>query len=295
MNITRRGFLATGATAAAGSALLQNISAADKPKAKPVAVLKLSSQLNIIPGRDLQEKLANMEKWGFDAVEVFSDAVGNETKYLDALKNTRLQVSAICWGSHKGDLVSDVVSKRAAGVAALHGALTSAGELGAVGVVFVPAFNGQTKLGNREIRKVLVDTLPALGEHAEKHDTHVIMEPLNRKEAFFLRQVADAASIARDCKSPGIVVMGDFYHMYIEELSDMGAFISGGPLVRHVHLASRTRVLPGQDERQFIDGFRGLKWIGYRDYCSFECSVRGDSETEIPKSLAFLREQWSQA
>ncbi len=240
MNITRRGFLATGATAAAGSALLQNVSAADKPKAKPEAVLKLSSQLNIIPGRDLQEKLANMEKWGFDAVEVFSDAVGNEKEYLDALKNTKLQVSAICWGSHKGDLVSDVVSKRAVGVEALRGALTSAGELGAVGVIFVPAFNGQTKLGNREIRKVLVDTLPALGEHAEKHNTLVLMEPLNRKEAFFLRQVADAASIARDCKSPGIAVLGDFYHMYIEEPSDLGAFISGGPLVRHVHLASRT-------------------------------------------------------
>ncbi|MCD4727430.1 MAG: sugar phosphate isomerase/epimerase [Pirellulales bacterium] len=295
MNITRRGFLATGATAAAGSALLQNVSAADKPKAEPVAVLKLSSQLNIIPGRDLQEKLANMEKWGFDAVEVFSDAVGNEKEYLDALKNTKLQVSAICWGSHKGDLVSDVVSKRAAGVEALRGALTSAGELGAVGVVFVPAFNGQTKLSNREIRKVLVDTLPALGEHAQKHNTLVLMEPLNRKEAFFLRQVADAASIARDCKSPGIAVLGDFYHMFFEETSDLGAFISGGPLVRHVHLASRTRVLPGQDERQFVDGFRGLKWIGFRDYCSFECSVRGDRETEIPKSLAFLRQQWSQA
>lgn len=295
MNITRRGFLATGATAAAGSALLQNVSAADKPKTEPVAVLKLSSQLNIIPGRDLQEKLANMEKWGFDAVEVFSDAVGNEKEYLDALKNTKLQVSAICWGSHKGDLVSDVVSKRAAGVEALRGALTSAGELGAVGVVFVPAFNRDTKLGNREIREILVDTLPALGEHAEKHNTLVLMEPLNRKEAFFLRQVADAASIARDCKSPGIAVMGDFYHMYIEETSDMGAFISGGPLVRHVHLASRTRVLPGQDDRQFVDGFRGLKWIGFRDYCSFECGVRGDRETEIPKSLAFLREQWSQA
>ncbi len=143
--------------------------------------------------------------------------------------------------------------------------------------------------------RVLVDTLPALGEHAKKHNTYVLLEPLNRKEAFFLRQVADAASIARDCKSQGIAVMGDFYHMYIEEPSDMGAFISGGPLLRHVHLASRTRVLPGQDERQFVDGFRGLKWIGYRDYCSFECGVRGDRETEIPKSMAFLRQQWSQA
>jgi sugar phosphate isomerase/epimerase len=94
---------------------------------------------------------------------------------------------------------------------------------------------------------------------------------------------------------PGICMMGDFYHMYIEETSDLGAFISAGKYLHHVHLASRRRVLPGQDERQFVDGFRGLKWIGYQDYCSFECGVQGNPMVEIPKSTAFLRDQWEKA
>ena len=102
----------------------------------------------------------------------------------------------------------------------------------------------------------------------------MLLEPLNRKEAYFLRQVADAASIARDCKSPGICLMGDFYHMFIEETSDLGAFISGGSYIHHVHWPRGPAYLPGQDERQFVDGFRGLKWIGYQDYCSFECGWR---------------------
>ncbi len=295
MNFTRRGFLSTGAAAAAGSALFNGVAFAAEPQARPEAALKLSAQLNVIPGRDLAEKLANLERWGFDAVEVHGDAVGHEKKYLAALKNTKLPVSVICWGSCNGDLVSEDKSKRVPAADALRQALTTAGELSAGGVIYVPAFNGQTKLGNREIRKVLIDTLPAIGAHAVKHNTRVLLEPLNRKEAFFMRLVADAAAIARDCNNPGICVMGDFYHMCIEEPSDLGAFISGGPRVHHVHLASRTRVLPGQDERQFVDGFRGLKWIGYRDYCSFECGVKGDRKTEIPKSMAFLREQWAQA
>ena len=295
MNITRRGFIASTATAAAGAAIAPGSARAEEPKAKPEAVLKLSSQLRIIPGKDLAEKLAMMEKWGFDGVELGGDIVGKEKKYEDAVKKTNLKVSAICWGSHNGDLVSDVVEKRAGGVEALKCVLTAAGALGSTGVVFVPAFNGQTKLNNQEIRKVLVDTLPAIGDHAVKAGTRLLMEPLNRREAFFLRQVADAASIARDCQSPGIGVMGDFYHMAVEETSDLGAFISGGPDVHHVHLASRTRVLPGQDDRRFVDGFRGLKWIGYRDYCSYECSVRGDAREEIPKSMAFLRDQWAMA
>jgi sugar phosphate isomerase/epimerase len=297
MSITRRGFLISSAAAAAGAAVLPNATAADDPTAKPDAnaVLKLSSQLGIIPGRDLQEKLATMEKWGFDGVELGGDVVGNEKKYADAFKNTKLKVSAICWGSHDGDLVSNVVAKRAGGIDALKQAVTSAGALGSTGVIYVPAFNGQTKLANQEIRTLVVETLAAIGKHAERAGTRVLLEPLNRGEAFFLRQVADAASIARDCKSPGIGVMGDFFHMFIEEPSDLGAFISGGPHVHHVHLASRTRKLPGQDDRQFVDGFRGLKWIGYRDYCSFECGVSGDASQEIPKSLAFLREQWAKA
>jgi sugar phosphate isomerase/epimerase len=295
MSATRRDFLLTGAIAVAGATVLPSGSFADQPATKPAASLKLSSQLGIIPGKSLSEKLAIMEKWGFDAAEFGGDIVGNEKEYADAVKNTKLKVSAICWGSHGGDLVSDVVGKRAGAIADLKQVLASAGELGSTGVIYVPAFNGQTKLTNQEIRKILVETLHDVGQHAVKVGSRVVLEPLNRNEAFFLRQVADAASIARDCESEGIGVMGDFYHMFIEETSDQGAFISGGSRVHHVHLASRIRVLPGQDERQFVDGFRGLKWIGFQDYCSFECGVRGDPEVEIPKSMAFLREQWAKA
>ncbi len=299
MRVHRRGFLTGGAAAVAGAAFVPAMSAgailADEPKPKPEAALKLSSQITVIPGKELPEKLATMEKMGFDGVEFFGDIVGNEKKYQDALRNTKLKISAICWGSCKGDLVSDVVEKRAGAIEAFKRVLTAAGALGSTGVIYVPAFNGQTKLTNQEIRKILLDTLPAIGEHAVQAGTRVVMEPLNRKEAYFLRQVADAASIARDCKSPGICVMGDFYHMFIEETSDLGAFISAGSALHHVHLASRIRVLPGQDERSFVDGFRGLKWIGYQDYCSFECGVRGDRAVEIPKSMAFLRDQWAKA
>ena len=57
-----------------------------------------------------------------------------------------------------------------------------------------------------------------------------MLEPLRRNETPFLRQVADGASIARDI-GPGCTVMGDFWHMGLEETSFMGAFISGGDLL----------------------------------------------------------------
>lgn len=294
MTTTRREFFATGAAAAAGLAICSQGFAVEVP-AKREAALKLSSQLRVIPGRDDAEKIAKMEKWGFDGVELGGDVVGKEQYWQDLLKNSKLKPSAICWGSIKGDIVSEDPEKRKPACEELKKALTACGAIGSTGVIYVPAFNGQTKLPNQEIRKILLDTLPELGEHAAKVNARILLEPLNRKEAFFLRQLADAASICRDCNSPGVCMMGDFYHMFIEETSDLGAFISAGDHLHHVHLASRRRVLPGQDDRSFVEGFRGLKCIGFQDYCSFECGCDGNREVEIPKAMAFLKEQWAKA
>lgn len=295
MMLNRRRLFAGGAAAGVALATASTASLARAGKPKMDGVLKLSSQLGVIPGKSLEEKIAKMEKWGFDGVELPGDIVGKEQVYGDALKNSKLKFSAVCFGSMKGDLVSEDKSKRGPAAEQLKKVLESAGSLGTTGVIYVPAFNGQTKLTNQEIRAILLDTLPAIGEHAVKVNCRLLLEPLNRKEAFFLRQVADGASICRDSGSPGICMMGDFYHMGIEETSDLGAFISAGPLLHHVHLASRIRVLPGQDDREFVDGFLGLKWIGFQDYCSFECGVKGNREVEIPKSMAFLRDQWAKA
>jgi sugar phosphate isomerase/epimerase len=92
--------------------------------------------------------------------------------------------------------------------------------------------------------------------------------------------------------------MGDFWHMTKEETSDMGAFISAGKYLRHVHLASRrTRKMPGDDGAadNYVDGLRGLKAIGYQDYISLECGSKGDSKVSIPIAAKLMRDQWEQA
>ena len=123
------------------------------------------------------------------------------------------------------------------------------------------------------MRKDLVEnTGKRLAEHAHKHGNSIVLEPLRRNETPFLRQVADGACIARDI-GPGCTVMGDFWHMGLEETSFMGAFISGGKLLTHVHIAGlKERIIPGvhPDADNYVDRFMGLKLIGYRVAVSFE-------------------------
>ena len=293
MKMSRRALLVTGTLG--GTALSMGLQAENSKSKTPKAVLRISSQEGIIPGRDLPERLAKMEKWGIEGLEVGGGGLANRVKEIQtAIRNSSVKISAICAG-FRGALASDQESEREAARTSMKEILEAAGELGAVGLIFVPAFNGQTKLNHVEARKVLLDQLPELAEYAVKCGTRLLMEPLNRGEAWFLRQLADAAQICREVDHPGACVMGDFYHMYKEEPSDMGAFISAGKYLHHVHLASIKRNLPGQDERDFTDGFRGLKMIGYQDFCSFECGCIGDREVEIPKSVKFLKSQWEKA
>ena len=264
------------------------------PKRKQ-GVLKLASQEGRIPGKGLEEKVAKLEKWGGVGLEVGGGGLSNRVKSIkDAIKGTNVKISAICAG-YSGAPISHDPGEREKAVTTIKDILTAAGELESTGLIVVPAFNNQTTLSNKEGRKILVDMLPDLGEHAVKCGTRVLLEPLNRGEAFFLRLLADGAAICRDVNHPGVCMMGDFYHMRIEETSDWGAFLSAGKYLHHVHLASAKRNLPGQDERSFVDGFSGLKMIGYQDYCSLECGCIGDPEVEIPKSFRFLEKQWEQA
>jgi sugar phosphate isomerase/epimerase len=175
-----------------------------------------------------------------------------------------------------------------------------AGELGSTGVIIVPAFNSQVPVmpHTQETRDFLCEQFNEMGNIAQKHGTTVILEPLNRKEAFYLRQVADAASICRDINNPGVTCLGDFWHMTWEETCDMAAFLSAGKYLQHVHMASRKRrSMPGEDGEadNYVSGFKGLKMIGYNKYVSFECGCQGDRKVVVPAALELLRKQWKEA
>ena len=178
--------------------------------------------------------------------------------------------------------------------------IAAAGELGSTGVIMVPAFNNQTPClpHTRATREYLCEQLHELGEYALKYNTTVILEPLNREESHYLRQVPDAAAICRDSKSAGVKCMGDFWHMK-EETSDFAALLSAGKeYLQHVHIASRgNRQMPGECGAvdNYVDGFRALKLMGYDKYVSFECGCGGDRDILVPAAVKLIREQWEQA
>lgn len=268
---------------------------------KPAAQLNLSLQENVAPGESLNEKLDFMEQNGVVGLEPGGGDLAKRVNELQqALSGRNIKVSAICAG-FRGFILSTDAKVRQECMDTMKEILAAAGELGSVGVIIVPAFNAQKPCmpHTQETRDFLCEQFTELGNFAQQHGTTVIFEPLNRKEAFYLRMVADAASLCRDIDNPGVRCMGDFWHMSWEETSDMGAFISAGEYLQHVHVASlKRRSMPGEDgdADNYVEGFKGLKAIGYDKYVSFECGCQSeDRAAAVVNALNLLRKQWEEA
>ena len=297
-NMRRREFFALSALAGVFAGVEPAARAFQIPDPAQPARLRLAAQEGVAPGKTLTEKLDWLEGNGFEGFEPGGRDLSKRVDELQkALSNRKIRISAICAG-FDGWLIADQENVRNQAMSSMKEILTAAGALGSTGMIIVPAFNNQPSLPYWDARELLVNKLlPELGDHAHKAGTRVLMEPLNRGECHFLRLVADGAAICRDVNHPGIALMGDFWHMTKEEPSDFAAFVSGGKYIHNVHIASRkTRKTPTEDEGDnYIDGFRGLKAIGYQDFVSFECGCKGDRAKVLPEGVKLLRDNWAQA
>lgn len=301
-----RGMVAGTAAVAMGGVLLPGCTSAAGPQsekkadATPPAELKISFQEGTAPGGSLSEKFDYMEKMGIVGFEPGGGGlVGRVEEIQKALNGRNIKVSAICAGFGGWLLAEDEnVVKQC--LESSKEIIAAAGALGSIGMILVPGFNGQQPSlpHTRETRQRLLELIKELGDFALQHKTSLILEPLNRGEAHYLRQVGDAASLCRDSKSEGVRCMGDFWHMTREETSDMGAFLSGGKYLNHVHIASRRRrSMPGEDGEadNYVEGFKGLKMLGYTNYISFECGCQGDRNVVLPAAVQLIRDQWEKA
>ena len=297
----RKTFLKTTLAGAAAAMVAPGtfVSCAPKEK-KPSTPLRLSFQEGVTPGETLADKLDFMESLGVTGFEPGGRGLaGRVAEIREALQGRDIKVSAICAG-FEGFILAQDPEVKAQFDTSMREIVRAAGELESTGVIMVPVFNWQNPAlpHTLETRDFLCSQLHDLGELALSCGTTVILEPLNRKEAFYLRQVGDAAAICRDAGSAGVKCMGDFWHMQ-EETSDYAAFLAAGPYLQHVHIASRgNRVMPGEDGEadNYVDGFRALKELAYPNYVSFECGCRGEDRAAILTAAVSLpRRQWDEA
>jgi sugar phosphate isomerase/epimerase len=270
--------------------------------------VKIAVQTTRLPGDSLDEKFGSAARYGFDAVEV---SVGPEFDLASRFEEVRraseasgLPVCAICTHSIHDPLLPDAAERaeRFKGLAEL---LRMAEELGASGVISVPvrpphAFPEMIDLP-KELEALAAEEFRRWSATLPEGRAAVFLEPLNRYEAFYLRRVEQAVSLAKLVDSPRVVALADLFHMNIEEAHLGEPIRAAGSLLGHVHIADNNRLQPGAGCLDFKTPFRALKEIGYQGYVSIECSALGGRLQEqgpdamLTATARFLREQWEAA
>lgn len=258
--------------------------------------MKLACQENLVPGKSLEEKLYRLEKYGYAGIEFWGGNIKSRAEEIRRLcEQSKVKPSTICAGFRGSPLDADK-GQRDLAMADIKELLEVAGYIGAIGVIVVPIF-GQPKVPDlspwktaREIEfELLVKLLKDIAPHAERANSILLIEPLNRYETHFLRKLEDAVSVVKEVASPNIQIMADFFHMSIEEVNIVKSIEAAGQYIQHIHLADSTRLLPGYGHTDFEAGFAALKKIGFRNYMALECVVPGDPDLELPKCAEYLR------
>jgi sugar phosphate isomerase/epimerase len=265
--------------------------------------MKLAAQEGLVPGGTFAEKLANLRSYGFDGVELNGRELrGRLPEIKAALADSPIVASTIC-GGLPNSFTSPDAKIRQENLVAARKLLRCAAEVGARGIIFVPRFNrtdGVPDLSplysvNQLQRDLLVAVIRPLAKEAADLGVCLIMEPLNRYEARFPKDLAEGVSICAEVDSPGLRLMGDFFHMSIEEADIAASLRAAGGYVVHIHLADSNRQVPGRGHTQFRAAFHALDEIGFQGFGALECGVPEPREQSLRETVQFLRGELSQA
>ena len=259
--------------------------------------VRLGLQDRFAPGTNVRERFDSARRLGFDAIELSVDTIASAR---DALRE-RIAVSALC-GGYRGWLIDPDDSERARALEDLSHFVDLAGELGC-GVVVVPIWGRTRNLPNigtgrsREVdESIFIEAMRALATRAERSGARLFIEPLNRYQNDVCQTVAEALRLRERIGSNAVLVMGDVFHMNIEE-SDMAAALKdAGRWLGHVHLADNHRREPGTGHLDLRRVFDALASLQYEGYASFElASLSGPADEVLPRSVARVRALMSAA
>ena len=259
--------------------------------------MKLSCQEHLLPGDGILERWEFARGAGFDGIEL--RGTGDWNARLDEFRAARGRgavFSSVCLISDRfiGDFDPEI---RREATDHMKDLLSGIAELGGTGAVTPAAYGLASKRlppftvprTEEEDQRVLLEALEELGEHAEREGTLVLLEPLNRYEDHMLNRVDQAVELCKEVGRPSVKVMGDLFHMNIEEDELGGAIRAAGDYLAHVHLADSSRLQPGTAHTDFAGAFAALREIGFGGYMAMECGIRGNPEEALPESVTHLR------
>ncbi|MEE8731331.1 MAG: sugar phosphate isomerase/epimerase [Rahnella inusitata] len=261
--------------------------------------MKIGTQNQAFFPENILEKFKFIKSMGFDGFEIDGKLLVNHLDEVkEAIAETGLPVITAC-GGYDGWIGDFIEERRLNGLQQITAILEALSEVGGKGII-VPAAWGMftyrlppmTSPRSQQGDRVAVSaSLRELESVAQRTGTTVYLEPLNRYQDHMINLLADAHRYIEEGQLQHVKIIGDFYHMNIEEDDLCTAFHQQRDLLGHVHIADNHRYQPGSGSINFGRVFNQLKEDGYDGYVVYECRVRAENPAQAYQdSLTYLRD-----
>jgi D-psicose/D-tagatose/L-ribulose 3-epimerase len=236
----------------------------------------------------IEEIIRRAKSIGFDGIEL----VGEPKVYRAAVvrhlaEEAGLKVLSIC-GMHPGSEPDDLrllshpnQLERQKGIDYIKACVDLANEVGARSVLVVPSLVGQPKpmVSRQADLQAAIEPLGQAAKYAESAGIILTIEPINRYEVGLIFNINDAIQLAKQVDNPACRIMGDTFHMQIEEGDGIPNAIrrAGHNWLQHLHVADNTREAPGMGTMPWRETLRALYDIDYQGVVSMEPLPKGAS------------------
>ena len=232
---------------------------------------------------------------GFDAVEIFPvDAESFPSAELRAcLAREGLALAAVGTGAgwlrqglHLCHPEAEIRRRARDFIAAI---VDVAADLGAPAIIGSMQGSAGAGMTRDEALDHLAAALVELGDRAARRGQPLCYEPLNRYETDLFNRQAEAAAFLDERGIGPVRLLGDLFHMSIEEADPAGAIVAVGKRLGHVHWADSNRRAMGLGHTAAAPIAAALRQIGYGGFLSAEIVPLPSPDAACAATMASLR------
>lgn len=237
-------------------------------------MFKYSYDALVYFGEDIEKSVFRVASCGYDAIELVGEPDSYEVpRVRKSCEKNGIAVSSICSiYNKKRDLISPEPKQRQKAVEYVKRVADFAAEVGAPVMIVAPsACMKTTQLSSSEDElSWAVEGIYQGAEYANTLNVNLAIEAWNRYETHFLNRVEQCLELRKKIKLPNVGVMGDTFHMNIEEEVISKSLYNAGEDLIHLHIADSNRAAPGKGHIDFAPILKALKDIQYKGYITFE-------------------------
>lgn len=236
--------------------------------------MKYSYNTLVYAGEPVKESIKRLAKYGYDYVDFVGEPQDYDIEEVrTCLQENNIEASSICAiFTPERDLVSSEPSIRKNTVDYIKECVDFASSIGAKYISVSATANMKIHPEADRDQEIAwaVEGLQSAGEYALDKGIKLTLEAWNRYETYLINTLEEALEVVNLVNLPSVGVMGDTFHMSIEESNIGNAFEQCGDKLYYVHIADSNRKAPGYGHINFEEVKNSLKKINYAGVLSME-------------------------